>query len=362
MSTDHINIAFVGCGDLFEKSFVPRLLRPNTPRRFHVAAVCDLNSARRNHFATQLRCPDFSDYRAMLLTPGLQAVGILTPSELHVPQAIEAMELGLHVYLQKPAATTTEDLDRLIACASRTGRTVVCAPSMPLYPTIRKVREFLTAGLLGPVFYAVAPCMGWGGRSLDAMPTDPAWRFQGGNGPLRDHGVYSLVTLQSLFGTPRRVAALASVRVPTRGWRGTDFAVTDFDNIATVLSYDNGMLVHLHEAWSAESCPSACLRIVGLEGTLQTFGGIWDVNPHGFDHYSAHGQLISRTDIRTAPEAHGYWDDHYNPHVWSDLLHLADCISSHQQPAVTLAETRDVYRTIDAIFEAARLGRTIDLQ
>lgn len=361
MFTSRVEIAFVGCGDLFEKSVVPRLLRRDGRERFRVVAVCDVDESRRERFANLLGCPGFGDYGAMLGVRGLEAVGILTPAELHVPQAMEALRLGVDVYLQKPAATSGGELDELLLAVGASGRRVVCAPLMPHYPTIRRIGESLRAGLLGPVFYAIAPCMGWGGRSLDAMPTDPAWRFQSGNGPLRDHGIYSLVTLQWLFGVPRRVAAMAGVRVPARGWRGTTFEVTEPDNVAVILSYDGGVLVHLHEAWAGEAAGSASLRIVGLEGTIQTFGGIWDVNPQGFDHFSAHGELVSRVDLRDDPAADGYWDGIYNPHVWADLIHLADCIREEKAPVVTLEETRAVYRTIDGIVEAVRTGRTVEL-
>jgi predicted dehydrogenase len=98
-----VNIAFVGCGDLFEKSFVPRLLRETGRSQFHIAAVCDTDSERRSHFSRLLGCPAYRDFGDVLDIAGLQAVAILTPTNLHVTQATQALQRGLSVYLQKPA-------------------------------------------------------------------------------------------------------------------------------------------------------------------------------------------------------------------------------------------------------------------
>ncbi len=359
MSQRRHKIAFVGCGDLFEKSFLPRLLQVDGLRRFEVVALCDVDASRAARFQSDLGCRRFSEYDRMLAEARPEVVAILTPARGHVSQALAAMQSGADVYLQKPAATSVSELDRLISAAAATGRLVVCALAMQRYPTIAAIADTLRSGAIGPVFYAVAPCMGWGGQSLDGTPANPSWHFEAGSGPLRDHGVYTLVTLTALFGPALRVCAMNTITVPQRGWRGTTFPVTEPDNVAVILEHAHGVLVHLHEAWSAESEASASLRIVGLEGSLHTFGGIWDVNPHGFDHYGAHGVLVDRVDLRDRFEARPFGDPFYNPHAWVDLLHLVDCIDSGSYPSASPAAMRPVYLAIDAIDKAAATGTTV---
>jgi predicted dehydrogenase len=66
-------------------------------------------------------CPSFAD---LLKVPGLELVSLCSPLRTsQADQAIAALEAGIHVYAEKPCATTEADLDRILATAERSSAT-----------------------------------------------------------------------------------------------------------------------------------------------------------------------------------------------------------------------------------------------
>ncbi|MFH1084501.1 MAG: Gfo/Idh/MocA family oxidoreductase, partial [Chloroflexota bacterium] len=79
-------------------------------RKVSLAALMDSDPA---HLAVMARelgvARTFSDYRAALADPDIDAVSICTPHPLHAPMAIAAAQAGKHVLVEKPMATTVDE-------------------------------------------------------------------------------------------------------------------------------------------------------------------------------------------------------------------------------------------------------------
>ena len=67
-------------------------------------------------------CQGYKEYRKMLERKDIDGVGIATPLHLHAQMAIDALEAGKHVYVEKMMAYTVEDAKRMIKTAERTGK------------------------------------------------------------------------------------------------------------------------------------------------------------------------------------------------------------------------------------------------
>lgn len=66
----------------------------------------------------------FEDHRALLEGTKLDAVVICSPSQTHAPATLDALEHGLHVFVEKPMCIRLADADRIIEAQRRTGKVV----------------------------------------------------------------------------------------------------------------------------------------------------------------------------------------------------------------------------------------------
>ena len=82
---------------------------------------------------------------------GLDAVVVLSPDHLHEKHAIDLLEAGVPIYLEKPIAITIEACDRILECAERTGTKLFAGHNMRYFGVVEKMKEWIDAGRLGDV-------------------------------------------------------------------------------------------------------------------------------------------------------------------------------------------------------------------
>src|SRR5436305_6957178 len=97
---------------------------------FHVAAlrragieivgVCDVDTARANATAGQFALKVFES-AAQLAAAGANVLHVLTPPHTHAAVALEALDLGCHVLVEKPLATDAEDCRKIERRAAEKG-------------------------------------------------------------------------------------------------------------------------------------------------------------------------------------------------------------------------------------------------
>ncbi|HWA40200.1 MAG TPA: bi-domain-containing oxidoreductase, partial [Gemmatimonadales bacterium] len=91
-----------------------------------------------------------TDVAASLTDPEVTAVFVLTRHDSHAALALQALEAGKHVFVEKPLALTEEELDRVLAAAERAGRMVMVGFNRRFAPHAVELRREL-AGRAGPV-------------------------------------------------------------------------------------------------------------------------------------------------------------------------------------------------------------------
>src|SRR5262245_11498961 len=89
-----------------------------------LVAVADIITGRANHFAHEYGVEAHSDYHELLARKDIDAVSICVPSGLHAQVAIDAMQAGKEVLVEKPIAITLADADRMIEVSRSSGRTL----------------------------------------------------------------------------------------------------------------------------------------------------------------------------------------------------------------------------------------------
>lgn len=115
-ANSQVNIACVGVGG---KGWSDML---ETSVGHNIVAVCDIDEDRLAKAKAQFpKAEAFTDWRKLLEMPGIDAVTVSTPDHMHAPVTISAMELGKHVYTQKPLTHSVFESRKLTEVAAAKG-------------------------------------------------------------------------------------------------------------------------------------------------------------------------------------------------------------------------------------------------
>jgi predicted dehydrogenase len=133
---------------------------PNIVRNFHgleecqVAAICDrspdaLRRAHRAYSGIELT----TDFNNVLTAPDIDAVAVITPVWTHFNLAKAALENGKHVFVEKPFTSTSRQAAELIELADRKNLKIMVDHTFLFSGAVKKIREVIDAGTLGPLYY-----------------------------------------------------------------------------------------------------------------------------------------------------------------------------------------------------------------
>jgi len=142
-------ILIIGCGSIGE-----RHLRCFARSGRAAVTGCDANPQLLASIAKSYDVAVTTDWMQALTQTQFDAAVICTPAHLHVPIAIELLNRGLHVLIEKPLSQSLTGVAELVATHQRKGRKVAVAYVLHVYPLLAAAREFLLSGALGPVLHA----------------------------------------------------------------------------------------------------------------------------------------------------------------------------------------------------------------
>lgn len=127
-----------------------------------IIALCDTSQANLDQYQREIFGPlkkrpsQFGDYRDMLDKAKMDAVFIVTPHADHFQQVMDSLDAGLHVLVEKPMVTTSEDARRIIGCAAKKKRIVSVAFPGTFSAEFQYIRGLMDRGELGEIVAAEA--------------------------------------------------------------------------------------------------------------------------------------------------------------------------------------------------------------
>ena len=122
-----------------------------------VRAICDVNADLMNEVGEASGVADrYTDCRDVAGRDDIDVVSICTPDHIHADPAVAMMEAGKHVLVEKPLATSLDDIRRIAETARRTGRLVSHGCQIRYGSVFQEVKRQVAAGDFGKVFYAEA--------------------------------------------------------------------------------------------------------------------------------------------------------------------------------------------------------------
>lgn len=221
--------AVIGTGDISGK-FVPDLQAVSGA---NVRGVWGRTQDRADAFAAEHSIPHATADRAELLRrDDIDAVYIATPMQTHVEIALEALDAGKHILVEKPMAMSATDVDMIFERAKQANRFAMEAMWMRYNPLHLDVMSRIEKGLVGTVRSV---------RASFGMPFRPAagklTPAQGGSAWL-DRGIYAVSLAQWALGVPESIRAAGTIQegidvsgYTTLGFRGGSFAHLSCSNV-----------------------------------------------------------------------------------------------------------------------------------
>jgi phthalate 4,5-cis-dihydrodiol dehydrogenase len=117
--------------------------------RIKLCAAMDPLPRPREAFARQFGAEVYPDFRDLCRNPAVEAIYISSPHGFHARQAIEALESGKHVIVEKPLALTLKECDAVVAAADRSGLHLIVGHTHAFDPNIRAMQRIIESGELG---------------------------------------------------------------------------------------------------------------------------------------------------------------------------------------------------------------------
>jgi predicted dehydrogenase len=322
---------------------------PNLVRNFgladgaRVVSVCDQRPARRAQVEAHYPAvKTVADVRDMLADPAIDAVAIATPVSSHYQLAMQALQAGKHVLVEKPFTTTSEQAERLIEEAERRQRILMVDHTFVYTSAVRKIKELIDQGSLGQLYY------------YDSVRVNLGI-FQHDVNVLWDLAVHDLSIMDFVLGrTPTVIAATGMANLP--GQPESLAYLTCF--------FEDNLIAHFHVNWLAP---------VKIRRTL--IGGSEKMITWDDMELSEKLKLYDKgVTLNNGPEgvyqlqvgyrAGDMWAPHLNnvEALQVEAQHFLECISHNRQPVSDGLAGLRVVRILEAASESmAQHGQPVEL-
>ncbi len=199
--------------------------------------------------ATASDVRSYEDYKPVCTDKDLDVIVIATPSDLHAPAAILAMENGKHVFTEKPMALTYDDCQRMIDAAKANNKTLMVGQCLRFCPEYVTVDGIMRSGKYGNALTA----------TMNRYVARPGGWFSdvGRSGGVNlDLHIHDIDTALLWWGNPDRTVSRMNGDM------------TGASSVVSQWSHNNGPEVQMEASWDAGSGFAAAFRIVLERATL----------------------------------------------------------------------------------------------
>ena len=246
---DKINIGIIGCG-----YWGPNLIRNFSGlNNCNAVIVSDFKQGRLDFIKTEFPfLKTTTNYSEIINDSTIDAVCIATPVTTHASIAIEALNAGKHVFIEKPMTSSVEESEMILEAAKKSNRKVAVGHVFQFAPAVRKIKEVIDSGLLGEIFHITSTRINLGPPKTEV---DVIWDL----GP---HDFSILLYLLNEF--PNEISSTNSY-YPFGFSEFDDKKLTNNSHIS--LKFNSGITAHIHLSWLSSN-KTRLMCIYGSKGTI----------------------------------------------------------------------------------------------
>lgn len=321
-----MNVGVIGCGLISQK-------RVKALGQTRLVGCADVMRPRAEALAgTVPGAVACSDWRHLLERADIDLIIVATTNDALADVTRSAALAGKHVLVEKPAARTVAELDRVIAAVQKTGVQVRVGFNHRYHPALRKARALYESGELGELMF-VRGRYGHGGR----LGYEKEWRANpaiSGGGELLDQGVHLIDLARWFLGDFSEVSGFAH----TYFW-----PMPVDDNAFLLLKTPRQQTAFLHVSCT-EWKNLFSLEIYGRNAKLQVegLGG-----SYGTERLTCYTMLPEMGPPETTTWEYPRGDD-----SWAvEFAEFVDDIRLQRAPAAGLQEARAALAVVEKIYQ-----------
>ncbi len=227
-----------------------------------LVAICAKSEESCMKAKKEFKVDTYQDYKELLKRKDIDIVDIVLPNYLHKQVAIDSLNHGKHVLLEKPMAMSVRECDAILRAVKKNNRILHIGFEMRVSPLWSKIKEIIDNGGIGRPIYVIVEL--WRGPY---RPGSDGWRYDKdrvGSWILEEpvHFLDLVCWYMEEIGDPISVYARAN----SRG-KG-DLT----ENMSFLINFPGGAYAVVNQTLAAYEHHQS-VKIVGLKGALY---GRWD--------------------------------------------------------------------------------------
>jgi UDP-N-acetyl-2-amino-2-deoxyglucuronate dehydrogenase len=339
--TCSLNFGLIGCGRVAPRHISS--IRELSKAR--LVAVADVIESRAQRYAGESGVDAYIDYQRLIERDDIDVVNICTPSGLHAQIAIDAMQAGKHVIVEKPIALSMEEADRMIDTAKVEGVKLCVVLQNRYNPPIKDLRQIVDEGRMGKLLLGNATVRWYRPQEYYEDGWHGTLAMDGG--ALMNQSIHHIDALQWFMGDVQSVFAFTDTLAHFMETEDTGVAVIRFKSGA--LGVVEGSTITYPQ---------------NLEGSIALFGEIGSAKVGGTALnrkvlWKIEGELEHEHELLTReqvdpPSVYGY----SHRAVIEDMV---NAVLENRNPKTNGDEARKSVALVLAIYESARTGSVIDM-
>lgn len=233
---EKVKIGIIGLGGVAQLVHLPNLVKvPNAD----LTAVAEINKNRLLTISEKFNVKEkYSSYKEMLEKSEIDAVIIATPTSTHTDIAIDCLNAGKDVLVEKPLARTYAEAKKIVDASKKNKKKLMVGLNLRYRPDTMLLRSFITTKEIGEPFYIKC---GW----IRKQSSGEKWftrKEQSGGGVIFDLGIHLLDLSLWLLDYPEITS------VSTQNFFHNTKNVEDTS--ISCIKCDNSAVINMEVSWS----------------------------------------------------------------------------------------------------------------
>ena len=336
-----LRFGLIGCGRVAPRHAQSIAELPGA----RLTAVADIRESRASRFAGEYQAALYTDYRRLLDRTDVDVVNVCVPSGLHAQVAVDALEAGKHVIVEKPIALAMADADRMIAAARAADRKLCVVLQNRYNPPMQDLKRMVESGRLGRLLLGNATVRWYRPQEYYEDGWHGTWAMDGG--ALMNQSIHHIDALQWLLGRPESVFAYSA----TLGHRmeAEDIGVATIRFRGGPLGLVEGSTVTYPENLEGS------VAIFGERGSLKVGGTalnrkvIWKIEGE-LEHEK---ELLTREQVDPTSV--------YGASHRAVIADMIEAVLADRVPRTDGAEAKKSLALVLAMYESAHIGQPVEL-
>ena len=362
-----MRVGIIGCGWIAGSHMHSYLKQPDV----EIVAGADLIPGKAKAFMEKYGVEgaktDYASHKEMLedKSLNLDAVSICTYNRQHAQPAIDALNAGINVLLEKPFTVTLDEAVEVIKAEKASGKVLSIGFQPRMNENMKQIKKIVESGELGQIYYIQT-----GGGRRRGIPTPFGTTFiedeTAGIGALGDIGCYSLDMVLNAIGYPKPL----TVSGYKSAFFGKDPKYSDYpagkgeeyaklfgvdDFAAAFIRLEGGIILDFRIAWAMNLDTPGDTIIMGTKGSLRIPStGCWNGDVGGaMKIYHEVAGLQTETEIPILEQKKGVFD--------LKIRTFLDACKNGTPAPVPSSQILYNQAIIDGIAKSAAIGREVEI-